>query len=346
MGQEKRILSIFALGLSFATASCSTTRATDTLAAADTTADAGVANNTTPSQAPDFATPNLVRAQCFSNLPGPRAGQVTPNYDQFHPIIGSHCQGTNQQNIENVKKVVFLGDSITTGTPPTDPTAYYRSILTTQLQAKFGQDLEVANCSAWGARTDDLILPPNEQMLKCFPTSEPKTTLVIMTVGGNDANHWEGEDASGAGISVVEDGFNTTVQDLRDAINWLKDDPSRFPAGVFVIFGNVYEFTDGTQDIASCAGAVAANIEPPTPDYAAQFVGMNEQFMKVAVDTQTDMLLMLEQFCGHGFHKDDVNGMCYRGPNTPGYFDPITCIHPNTAGHARLADMFMAVVNE
>ena len=346
MWQQKRLLSIFAVGLGLL-ANCSTQRATDSAGEGDTAVGtpSTTTTNTSPNFTEDMTAPNLIRAKCFSDLPGPKNGQPVPDYDQYNPIIGSHCQGTNQQDIKNVQKVVFLGDSITVGTPPTDPNAYYTALLTTQLQAKFGSDVEFSSCAAWGARTDDLILPPNEQMLKCFPAAEPKTTLIIMTIGGNDASHWEGQDAAGAGTSVVQNGFNQSVQDLRDAINWVKS-PTRFPNGVFVIFSNVYEFTDGTQDIASCPGAAAANIPQPLADYAQFFVDMDEQFMGIAVDTQTDMLLMLEQFCGHGFEKDDVNGMCYRGPNTTAYFDPITCIHPNTAGHARLADMFMAVVNE
>src|SRR5688572_16474449 len=47
-----------------------------------------------------------------------------PNYDGHMLTIGSHCLGTNHQAIENVERVVFLGDSITVGTPPT-PVAEY-----------------------------------------------------------------------------------------------------------------------------------------------------------------------------------------------------------------------------
>ena len=71
----------------------------------------------------------------------------------------------------------------------------------------------------------------------------------------------------------------------------------------------------------------------------------NEQYMRIAVDTHTDMILMLEHFCGHGFHNDDPTTRCYRGPGTERWFD-LTCIHPNPTGHQVIADMFMAVVNE
>ena len=57
------------------------------------------------------------------------------------------------------------------------------------------------------------------------------------------------------------------------------------------------------------------------------------------------MIFALEAFCGHGFNHDDPTAPCYRGPTAPRWFDA-TCIHPNPLGHANLADMFFAVVEE
>jgi len=67
--------------------------------------------------------------------------------------------------------------------------------------------------------------------------------------------------------------------------------------------------------------------------------------MKTAVDTGTDMILLLEHFCGHGYRNDDPEAPCYLGPDAPRWFD-LTCIHPNPAGHQELANMFQAVVDE
>ena len=70
-----------------------------------------------------------------------------------------------------------------------------------------------------------------------------------------------------------------------------------------------------------------------------------EQYMSIAVETQSDIVFMLEHFCGHGWNHDNPAARCYLGPDTERWFD-FTCIHPNPAGHAVLADMFEAVVNE
>jgi hypothetical protein len=67
--------------------------------------------------------------------------------------------------------------------------------------------------------------------------------------------------------------------------------------------------------------------------------------VKIAVETQIDMIFILEHFCGHGLFSDDPQNACYLGPDTPKWFDP-TCTHPSPEGHHQLAKMFMAVVNE
>lgn len=104
---------------------------------------------------------------------------------------------------------------------------------------------------------------------------------------------------------------------------------------------------DATGDVTSCAAAGFTDLENwDHPEWQAELVvWANEQFLKIAKDTGSDMVFMLEHFCGHGFRNDDPRGRCYRGPDTPRWFD-LTCIHPNPTGHAVLADMFMDVIEE
>ena len=67
--------------------------------------------------------------------------------------------------------------------------------------------------------------------------------------------------------------------------------------------------------------------------------------MRIAVETGTDMVFMLEHFCGHGWEHDNPESQCYMGPDTPRWID-ITCIHPTPEGHQAIADMFWSVVQE
>ena len=70
-----------------------------------------------------------------------------------------------------------------------------------------------------------------------------------------------------------------------------------------------------------------------------------DDIMSVAVAAETDVLFLLESFWGHGYRRDDTTGRCYRGPNSELWFDA-TCIHPNPAGHAVMADRILQALSE
>lgn len=338
---------------------------------ADAAADAGLAPDALPA---DTGTSTAIGTTCFADIYDPAV--PGPDYDQFHPRVGSHCRGTDHQDITGVERVVFLGDSVTVGTPPTVSEDYYRNRLAAQLAARFNlaepgygwravnplegrsysqDDGDFSTCAKWGARTDDL-LGPDKQLEQCFPASElGKRTLVIMTMGGNDIAHLTKEGAASQvplrTYAELQQETEQFVRYLREAMVWLKT-PGRFPNGVFVIFANPPEFTDGTAQVESCGLSTIAGFNDPWPnpaDLESLVIWAVEQYMAIAVETQTDLVWMLESFCGHGFvatgPNADANNRCYRGPGTERWFD-LTCIHPNPTGHGVLADMFMAVVDE
>jgi lysophospholipase L1-like esterase len=290
-------------------------------------------------------------------------GRDLIDYEQFELTVPAHCMGTAHQDIEGVEQVVFLGDSVTVGTPPTAANDVYRADLSRRLAARFGLEAPNAlwnqpdpfsghsllkesgdfkSCSRYGARTDDLP----QQLDECFPDGErSKRTLIVMTMGGNDVSALTQDFAH----ATWEEGRAEAVEwvrYLREALVWLTT-PGRFPNGVFVVFSNNYEFTDATKDMSSCpAAALAGTFDPwDHPEWLEEhIVWVAEQYMAVAVETGTDIIFMLEEFCGHGYHHEDAASICYRGPSTPLWFDE-TCVHPNAAGHDHIADMFMAVVD-
>ncbi|MSP26583.1 MAG: SGNH/GDSL hydrolase family protein [Myxococcales bacterium] len=307
----------------------------------------------------------LTVAKCFDDVfvNPPAKG---PNYDQFKPVVGSHCLGTNHQDITGVERVVFLGDSVTVGTPPTFTPDFYRAKLSDALAKKFGlatpdilwksADLfngtsitkesgAFASCSKWGARTDDLT---PTQLPDCFPASKlGKRTLVIMTMGGNDLAHLTKTAIDGKSDAELWAQTKLFVELQREAIAWLKT-PGRFPNGVFVVYANMYEFTDGTGEVMSCDVSALAGFDKPVPSpekLTELVIWANEQFLQIAVEHGVDMLFLLESFCGHGFHADDPAAPCYRGPGQPVWFD-LTCTHPNPTGHGEISKMFEAVVGE
>jgi lysophospholipase L1-like esterase len=288
--------------------------------------------------ASEDAAPPLTASSCFADLVGSVKG---PDYDQFHPVIQAQCAGTHHQQIKSVEKLVFVGDSITTGTPPNLPNQIYRTILANQLTKKFGA-LEIVDCSAWGARMIDLLDSNGKQQLaKCLPNSvEQKRTLVVMTMGGNDIGAWAKDDLD---MSAANAAADAAAALLRDAVAWVKDS-KRFPNGSYFVFANDYEYTDTSGDLLSCPAASLAGFKKNWPQGAPAVVHLQEQLMKAAVDYGADMLFLLEHFCGHGYRRTDSSLQCYRGPNAELWFD-LTCIHPNPAGHAQLADLFQKVID-
>ncbi len=281
-----------------------------------------------------------IRERCFGDL-GPDA--IVGDYDALGAVVPRHCQGTDHQDIADLGRVVFLGDSITAGTPPTPPEAYYRELLVADLEARFGP-LAVQDCSRWGARIDDLLRDEN-QVEACFPGPVSEPTLVVFTVGGNDMVAWGQDLAAGRPQAEVEAEFEDSMGLMEDAVRWFRDrEDTWFPAGVYVVFGNVYEYTDGTNRVDACPLAGFFDVPEGVDAFREGYVAINERFVDIAVRTRTDAFFLFEQFCGHGFFHDDPTNPCYRGPGAERWFDD-TCIHPNPAGHRKIADMVLAVVD-
>jgi hypothetical protein len=206
-----------------------------------------------------------------------------------------------------------------------------------------------ASCAKWGARTDDLMRD-GTQVADCFPASKRQLRhLVVITIGGNDIAAISKDGGGTKPAKTIAELWEETrafVELLRETLAWLKD-PTNVPGGVDVVFANMYEFTDGTGDTTACVSAYLAGIEP-WQDVQAQadmVIWANEQYLKIAVETGSDMIFMLESFCGHGYKRNDPSVPCYRGPNQPLWFD-FTCIHPSNDGHVAAADLFYATIAE
>lgn len=290
-------------------------------------------------------------------------------YGHLDIEIGSHCKGTNNQDITDIERIVFLGDSVTVGTPPSLPDDGYRSQLADELAMHFDlvapdilwktpdpfngtsiveESGDFASCSEWGARTDDL-LEGGMQIENCFaPEDRDKRTLVIMTMGGNDMAAVAQDGLDGVALDQLWMDVDKAVQYQRDAMHWFLDDPLKFPNGVFIVYANIYEFTDGTADLVSCPAAGVAGFDmnwedPSELQLMANYA--NQSFAEIVEEMQIDMTFMFETFCGRGFHAGDESSPCYRGPDEPTWFD-LTCIHPTPDGHDAITDIFLATITE
>ena len=309
--------------------------------------------------------PPLTAAECFA------AQGLLVDYDQYGPRIGSHCMGTDHQEIIGVEHVVFAGDSITVGTPPTAADDWYRNRMADALAAQFGlegpswlwENVDLFNgvvyeqdsggfssCAKWGARTDDITRAPHEQLQTCIPEDRrDEVTLVVMTVGGNDLFSWAQDRADG---SLSEEGLwaaaEAAIADLEDSVLWLVEE-GRFSSGVYLVFANTFEFTDvdSASDFSTCPGADWIGMDKALVDpvFLAAAGWMMEEYMRIAVETGTDMVFLGEHSCGHGYTYDQSTGRCYRGPDAELWLD-VTCMHPSAAGHEGIAELFLSTISE
>jgi len=286
-----------------------------------------------------------LRDRCFGHLgEGAVAADYTELPDGLELVVPDHCLGTNHQDVGEVGRVVFLGDSITAGTPPTDEDEFYTTLVVEGLQARFG-DVESANCSAWGARIDDLLVG-GEQLASCFAEPTDRRTLVVFTVGGNDMVAWGEDLAGGQSLDEVEAAFEQGMVDLEATLTWLRaNEATLAPAGLSIVFANVYEYTDSTNEVGVCPLADFFDVPEDIEEFGEGYATIGLRYAEMAVRTRSDVVFLHEDFCGHGFFYDDPENPCYRGPEAEMWFDG-TCIHPTPEGHARIAEMVLAVVDE
>jgi lysophospholipase L1-like esterase len=295
-----------------------------------------------PGDSADAEGPSAVFERCF-----PTHDPVALNlidYDELGATVPAHCQGTDHQDITDIERLVFLGDSVTEGTPPSLAEEVYRSRVSVGMQERFGKDLVIDECAEWGGRMDDLLRDGDpSQILECFTEAETAHTLVVFTVGGNDMLAFGDELDAGKSSSEVLVMVDETIELLRDVMVYFADE-SLFPGGVELIFGNVYEYTDGTGDLGACPTAEILGYVGDYPEMTAGYAYVNQAMAELAVEFSRDQVFLWEGFCGHGFRADDPDGPCYRGAESPIWFDG-TCIHPNPDGHAALAEMVLSVVD-
>lgn len=288
------------------------------------------------------------------------------DFDEEDVVIGSHCFGTDHQTIADVERVVFLGDSITVGTPPSETEEFYRNILADRLANEFGLNFgsneeqwrsanplegqsgelhsgDFSSCAEWGARNDDLLA--GDQLSECYPEDDRNLiTLTIMTSGGNDLVGMGRDWFDGVPLEDLWPAAEESVAHKRDTLLWLTD-PKNFPNGHYVVFADIYDPSDGTGNFDDCALAGAAGFDDVLipPDEIMHF--LQRSYAELAVETGADLVFNHKEFCGRGHSAADPEARCYRGPASPVWFD-FTCSHPNPDGHAHLADVFWAVVTE
>jgi lysophospholipase L1-like esterase len=282
--------------------------------------------------------------------------------DQPHeiPTLGALPQpmrsGLTVRQAAPVTHVIIVGDSISEGLGAERQDLSYARLLYRNddqmyphekgldLRSHFGPNLHYLTVAHAGDTSDDVIrhqLPRLADQLaqKAGSRAEgviaqngtwqvPGRVLVVMTVGGNDVQSALRPNPNFTGPVLAHSMIN-----LRAIMDFFED-RNHFAGGVSMYFGNVYDTTDGEDQMHSCMPGMAF------PGLSQALDVWSDSFAQLAQQRQATLVDLLGLFRGHGFN--------FANPDNP-YFNPrdITlwvyerdCIHPNNRGHHKLRRAF------
>ena len=257
------------------------------------------------------------------------------------PQANGQDSGTAESGAQAGKRAfkthVILGDSISDrgGAGP-----FYYDLLDTNdngkypegsgkdLKTLYGPDLAVVKASKAGARAQNLGGQINSIT---GPLAGP--VIVTMTIGGNDVQAALGKLLTGGDVTAERESFRGF---LDEALGLLKQ-PDKFGPGVEVVVdvANVYDPSDGTGNFKFASGTKrggALGFYPAGQPTAPQLDPFEVIFADVAAKYKDVHVLDLRaKFNGHGV------------PAAETWFVP-DCIHPNTAGHDAIRDLFWEAI--
>lgn len=245
-------------------------------------------------------------------------------------------------------RVIFLGDSITSGLGASVSNGSYANLLANNdetlwpdhagedLASLFGAGIAVVNVAVSGATSGDVVSSQLPNLAEQLGTVVSGETLVVMTAGGNDmtraaySSFLQGEAALISALSALSTNLGTVIDFFEDT--------TRFPDGFFFYMANVYDPTDGVGQTATCLNGF--DLSPLQVHFDAANTGIRD----LAIERGVAMADMRGYFLGHGFYFDDETNAHYEAGDSSLWF-ATDCIHPNDLGHHELRRLFLATID-
>jgi len=215
---------------------------------------------------------------------------------------------------------IALGDSISDrgGTGP-----FFYDLLNADLAAKY-PGLVYVHGAEQGAITDVFSdnqpsgAPLLRTQIDSLGSSYAGDVLVSITIGGNDLNAH-----SIAAITNTDADLRAELDAHLAAELGELATPGRLGSGkVYIVLANIYDFTDGQGDFATVMCGPGVNISAAA--VATGFGNWNTVLATNIAKVGGALYDMHADFTGHGYNNPDTTQLWY---------DPASCIHPNTKGH-------------
>jgi lysophospholipase L1-like esterase len=213
--------------------------------------------------------------------------------------------------------LVVLGDSIGDGG---GQSPFYYNLLRDALTDHYGP-LDYRRKAQSGSKTGALA-----GQIDDLPSTLPGPVAVVITSGGNDMK---------AALPLIlagsDDAARATMQANLEGAYLELTSPGRFGDGVevHVFQATIYDASDGVGDFGEHDCAFAGNLPTiPSAGFFAEWNGTIEAAVGAHGQTVADVHGL---FSGHGYSGN------------PNWFAS-DCTHPNTLGHAALAEHFESLI--
>lgn len=219
--------------------------------------------------------------------------------------------------LADVGTLVVLGDSIGDGG---GQGPFYYALLRDMLETKYGSIAYHREADS-GSKTGALLGQVNG-----LPGQLPGPVAVAITSGGNDM-----KDSLGLILAGADQPARTTMGGNIDAALSALLEPDRFGSGVavYVFEANIYDASAGVGDFGQHDCAFGQGLPAiPTDTFFANWNG------EIATRVQAHGQVLIDM---HGYFYDHG----YAG--NPSWFAG-DCTHPNSVGHAALADYFYTAI--
>lgn len=246
---------------------------------------------------------------------------------------------------ETLRRLVFLGDSVSAGWGASAPERSYKRLLqandddtwpaAASLDLERYGELEVWEMAIGGATTQTV----RDGQLRALASRLAEEgsdgfTQVFMTVGGNDIQMALFGTLAGAATEPVADGIEARLDDILTTLT----DPALFPDGVGVLFANIYDPTDDVGQADACFGGFDVGFMRP------HLRDANARMREAAERHQVGMIDMYGAFQGHGMYAADANNK-HHDSGDPTIWYTSDCIHPNDRGHHEIRRHFLAALD-
>jgi lysophospholipase L1-like esterase len=238
---------------------------------------------------------------------------------------------------DEVRRVVFFGDSITAGEGVFHPRGHYASLLVDNDDANWPDhadhdlvarwpDVEVIDVSRSGATTVDVLQRQIPELEALLEPELPGTTLVVGTVGGNDIGTLL------LNIGDVDAEVERISGNVAEIASWFQAS-DRFAEQPFVYVTNIYEPTDDMGQADECFyGLPVSFLRDPLTD-------LNQATRDAAMRDGWAWIDLYGHFQGHGLNHDDPTGPNHDAAD-PTLWLSTDCVHPNARGHHEIRRLF------